>query len=160
MHEFKIVQNTALGAMAIQAFAREYARQSSGGTGPILPLFMPVLPIVFNERACLVLWEVKRITNTRFLNTLSDYRDLPAGLQSRMVDMSDQTFKSLNFAFAMNLIAYDQESNRVTAVKYLKKLPKLYYSDNQMIIHGAKVLGSWFAYYSIEEICVSLNIYF
>ncbi len=160
MHEFQIIQNEALGAIAIQAFAKEYAKQSDNGVGPVLPLIMPVLPIVFNERACEILGKVRRITNSRFLNTLSDYRDLPAGLQERMVDMADQTFRSLNFAFAMNIITYDQESCRIMAVKYLKKLPKLQYKDNQMIIYGAKVLGGWFAYYSIEEICISLNIYF
>ena len=159
MHEFQIVQNEALGAMALQAFAKEYAKQSGNG-GPILPLIMPVLPIVFNERACEILWKVKRITSSRFLNTLSNYRDLPAGLQERMVNMADQTFRSLNFAFAMKIVTYEHDSCKIIPVKYLKNLPKLQYGDNQMIIYSAKVLGGWFAYYSQEEICIFLNIYF
>jgi len=160
MHEFQIIQNPALGAMAIHAFAKAYAKQSSDGDGPLLPLIMPILPIVFNERATSVLWQVKRTTNSRFLTTLADYRDLPAGLQERMVDMADQTLKSLNLAFALNLVNYDQDNSKLIPTKYLKKIPKIHYRDNQMIIHGAKMLGTWFANYSIEELCISLNIYF
>jgi hypothetical protein len=161
MREFSIIQNHALGALAIQSFAKEYYKQNKGQSGVIFPLIMPLLPIVFNERACGSLNEVKRITQTRFLTTLSDYRDIPAGLQSRMVDMADQTFKSLNLAFSLNLIIYQAEKGEIMPVRYSKKkIPALQYKDNQEILYASKVLGNWFAQYSIEEICISLNIVF
>jgi hypothetical protein len=104
--------------------------------------------------------EVKRITQSRFLNTLADYRDIPAGLQNRMVQMSDQTMNSLNLSFSLNLISYDPDKGEIFPVKYLKKIPKLQYKDNQEILYASKVLGNWFASYTIEEICISLNIVF
>jgi hypothetical protein len=160
MREFQIIQNEALGALAIYSFAKEYTKHERSHIGPPLTLAMPVLPLVFNARTCKILWDVKRITNARFLNTLSGYRDLPAGLQDRMVQMADNTFKALNFGFGMKILRYDPQDTRILAVPHLKKLPKLYYGDNQMIVYGGKVLGCWFANYSIEEICISLNIYF
>jgi hypothetical protein len=34
------------------------------------------------------------------------------------------------------------------------------YKDNQDILYASKVLGSWFSSFTIEEICISLNIVF
>lgn len=160
MQEFQIIQNEALGALSIFSFAKEFARHDKNHEGPSIALVMPVLPLVFNARASKILSDVKRITNTRFLNTLSDHRDLPAGLQDRMVQMADQTFEALNFGFGLKVLNYDAEEAKISAVSNLKKLPKLNYKDNQMIIYGSKVLGCWFASYSVEEICISLNIHF
>lgn len=160
MYEFQIIQNYALGGLAIQSFAKGYGRNSENNLGPTIPFVMPILPMIFNEKTSQTLSLIKRNTNSRFLSTVADHRDLFVGLQKRMVDMSDQTLKTLNFAFALNLIRYDQDSSRITASKYLKKTPKIQYRDNQMIIYSARILGSWFAQYSIEEICIALNIYF
>ncbi|MGN6264487.1 MAG: three component ABC system middle component [Ginsengibacter sp.] len=160
MHEFLIVQNHALGALAIQSFTKEFYKHTGNRHGPTLPLIMPLLPIVFNEKSSKCFAKIKRITQERFLNTLSDHRDLSVGLQSRMVNMSEQTFKSLNLAFSLNLVAYQPLSGEIIPVKYLKKQPKLIYGDNQEIIQAARVVGNWFASYTIEQICISLNIVF
>ncbi len=160
MHEFLIVQNSALGALALYSFVREYAKQKNDEKGAELSLIMPVLPLVFNHRSCECLVDVRRITLPRFLTTLSDYRDIPAGLQQRMVDMSSQTLKALNLALALNLISINTDTGDFLPVKYQRNLPDLQYGHNQNVIYAAKVLGNWFSGFTIEEICMSLNITF
>lgn len=160
MQEFQVIQNHAIGALALRQFVKGYRSRSVDKSGPILPLILPILPMVYNDDICSTLAEVRKITSSRFLTLLSDNRDLAVGLQDRMVKMSDQTFRSLNFAFAMKLLKYDPVTASLTSSNYLKKVPTLSYKDNQDIMHSAKVLGYWFASYSIEDICISLNIKF
>ena len=160
MNEFSIIQNNLLGALSIVSFTKEFCKEKKDNSGPCMPFLMPLLPLVFNEKCRDNLVEVKRITQSRFLNTLSDYRDIPAGLQNRMVEMSDQTMNSISLAFSLNLISYHTEKGEIFPVKYLKNIPKLQYKDNQEILYASKVLGNWFASYTIEEICISLNIVF
>jgi hypothetical protein len=160
MGEFSIIQNNILGALALHSFIKEYYGEKNENSGVEIALIMPVLPLVFNSRSCKCLADVRRITQTRFLSTLSDFRDIPAGLQQRMIDMSDQTLESLNMALSLNLISLNSENGQFFPVKYLRKLPKMEYGINQEVLHASKVLGSWFAGFSIEEICLSLNITF
>lgn len=158
MQEFSIIQNDAIGALALYAFVKEYCKHNNNGV--TIPFIMPVLPLVYNYRSRDCLVEVKRVTLSRFLTTLSDYRDIPAGLQQRMINMSNQTFSSINHACSLNLVTYSIESGRFSSVKYQRNLPKLQYGINQDVVHAAKVLGHWFSGYTIEEICISLNIVF
>lgn len=160
MDEFSIIQNNVIGALAIHSFVKEYYKQKEELAGVLLPFVMPVLPLVFNNRSCKNLVEVKRITQSRFLTTLSDYRDIPAGLQQRMEDMFDQTMQSINLALSLNLISLNTETGEFFPVKYLRNMPQLSYGHNQDILYAAKVLGAWFAGFTVEEICISLNITF
>jgi hypothetical protein len=160
MNEFLIIQNNLLGALSIHSFTKEFCKENKDELGPTLPLIMPLLPLVFNERCRDSLVGVKRITQSRFLTTLADSRDIPAGLQKRMEEMSDQTMDSLNFAFSLNLLSYENEKGELYVVKRIRNFPKMHYKDNQDILHASKVLGNWFASFTIEEICLSLNIVF
>ncbi|MCU0442341.1 MAG: DUF6521 family protein [Bacteroidia bacterium] len=160
MNEFYTMQNYALGASALYAFTSSYYKVKSKQEGPILPYSMAVLPIVFNEDCVNEIAKVERVTKSRFLTTLSDNRDIPVGLQQRMIAMSPQTFKSLNIAFCTALLSYNQETAQLIPSNKSNAIPKFRFSDNQKIIKSSETLGKWFAQYPIEELCISLNIIF
>jgi hypothetical protein len=123
MNEFLIIQNDLLGALSIHSFTKEFCKEK-GSVGPTLPLIMPLLPLVFNERCRNSLVDVKRITKSRFLTTLAESRDIPVGLQKRMIEMSDQTMHSLNLAFSLNLLSYETIKGEIFATKKIKKFRK------------------------------------
>jgi len=160
MHEFEVIQNPVIGSIALHVFAKSYVAEHTERLGPPIVFAFPVIAIIYHEQSVIRLMQVKRITQMRFLNTLAEYRDLPAGLQQRMVAMSDQTLETLNVAFALKLLSYNTETATISHRRLSKNIPRFTYGDNQEIMHAAKVLGCWFAGYSIEEICSLLNITF
>lgn len=159
LNEYNIIQNNVIGAMAIYSFVKSYYDTKNKTEGPSIALCMPILPIVFNEDCYSEISKVSRITKSRFLTVLSDNRSIPVGLQKRMVGMADQTLKSLNMAFALHILMYNQETSQVYPVPR-SKLPTVQFKDNIEILMSSKALGNWFANYSTEELCVSLNIVF
>lgn len=160
MSEFYNMQNYALGATALFSFAKAYYAVKEKQEGPILPYSMVVLPIIFNEDCVNEIAKIERVTKSRFLTTLSDNRDIPVGLQQRMIAMSNQTFKSLNVAFTTSLLFYDTSTSQLIPTNKKGSIPQFQFADNQKIIKSSETLGKWFAQYSIEELCISLNIIF
>lgn len=159
MREYFIVQNHALGALSLYHFTKSYYDTKSKD-GPVIPLSLLVLPIIFNEKCYQSIGDVRRVSGRiSMLNVLSEHRDMPVGLQQRMIEMTNQSFKSLNLAFAQELLGYDSEEKKLIPGRYLK-IPSSNSNDNQRIFHAAKILGKWFAYNSIEQICIALNITF
>lgn len=159
MKEYFIVQNHALGALALHYFTKSYY-ETNEKTGPVFPLSMIILPIIFNEKCYQSIGDVKRVTGrVSMLNVLADHRDIPVGLQRRMIEMKEQTYKSLNLAFAKGLLKYHKAEKRLSPGAYLR-IPGSLNNDNQKILQASKIIGKWFAYNTIEQICISLNITF
>ncbi len=159
MKEYYVVQNYALGALSLYHFTKSYY-ETKDNDGPILPLSFLVLPIVFNEKCLQSIGDVKRVSGKiSMLNVLAEHRDIPVGLQGRMIEMSEQSLKSLNLAFSQGLLRYDSEEVKLIPNKYLR-IPSSNSDDNQKMFHASRILGKWFAYNSIEQLCISLNIKF
>lgn len=159
MNEYQVIQNTALSSLALHAFCKTYYNAKDKTAGPELSLVMPVLPLVFNKKSADSLAEIKKITRQKFFGILSDHRDIPVGLQNRMELMADQTFEALNVAFKKKLLLYNSENTQIIPGAKVKT-PSLVYKENQNIMIASRVLGNWFAYYPIEQLCISLNIHF
>ena len=159
MEEFFVVQNSALGALSLFHFTKSYY-ETNEKDGPPLSLSLLVLPIVFNEKCFSSIGDIKRVTGRiNMLNVLAEHRDIPVGLQRRVLEMSSQSFKALNLAFSQNILKYDNDANKLVPGRYLR-IPTSNSNDNQRIFHTAKILGKWFAYNSIEQIFISLNVSF
>lgn len=160
MEEFFVVQNYALGSLSIYHFAKSYYETKDKLEGPIIPLTMLVLPIVFNERCLTSISEVKKVSGrVSMLNVLAEHRDLPVGMQKRVVEMREQSLRSLNLGFAKGLLGYNKENSTIFPMSRLK-LASSNVNDNQRIFHSSKILGKWFAFNTIEQICIALNISF
>lgn len=159
MNEYNIIQNHVMGALAIHTFVKSYYNNKNKTEGPTIPLCLPILPLVYNEKCYTELSKINRITKSRFLSILSDNRDIPVGLQQRMINMSDQTLKAINLAFALKLLVYNNETSQLIPA-HGSKAPEVYFKDNIEILQSSKVLGAWFAEYSTEDVCISLNIVF
>ncbi len=159
MREYYIVQNPALGALALYHFTKSYY-DTKDKDGPIIPLSLLVLPIIFNEKCYQRIGDVRRVSGRiSMLNVLAEHRDIPVGLQHRMIEMTRQSFRSLNLAFAQQLLNYNSEEKKLFPGQSLI-IPSSNSNDNQKIFHASKILGKWFAYNNIEQICIALNITF
>lgn len=155
--EHHIIQNVGIGATVLHKFVQSYHSAQHKLKGPNLALAMPVLPIIYNQRFLDAI--CNRNMEGGFYNALSDFRDLPAGLQDRMESMSDQTFKSLNLAFANKMLTYEKELNELLPIDRARK-PTFVNDDLKKMIRGADRLGYWFSSLSFEQICIYLKITF
>ena len=90
---------------------------------------------------------------------MNGYREMPAGLQQRMEDMSEQTFKSLNLAYQSKLLTYNKELNEILPIEVIVKTDN-YSTEIKKIISGSDRLGHWFAALPFEQICIMLKIQF
>ena len=155
--EHDIVQNVTIGALALHRFTSKYFSEKQNVSGPALALAMPVLPIVFHQAS------LKSISTKRFeggfFNSLNAYRELPAGLQQRMEDMAEQTFRSLNLAYQCKILTYNKELNEILPIE-IKVPSDQYNSDIKEILKGSERLGHWFAALPLEQICINLKITF
>lgn len=158
INEYNIIQNSGIGALALHAFVTEFYKTLENRKGPIIPLLMPILPIVYNRESTERLCKNNRLVSS-FYNSLSDNRLIPIGLQDRMEKMSSQTFKALNLAFSTSLLDYDKVNSQILPVRNAF-VPKIVYIDNIKLLKASKLLGFWFSQLSVEEIMLSLNITF
>lgn len=155
--EHDIIQNVGIGALALHKFSHNYYVSTQNSQAPSLALVMPVLPILFNKYSLDAIY--RRDYEGGFYNALTNNRDIPAGLQERMEEMADHTFRSLNVAYATGILTYDKERNEIFPVEKKVKSDQ-YNSDIKMILKGADRLGYWFASMSFEQICILLKIKF
>lgn len=155
--EHDIIQNIGIGALALHQFTVRYFKEKGNLNGPNLAMAMPILPILFHEQS---LKQIEtRNYNGGFFRVITEFRELPAGLQKRMESMSQHTFKSLNLAYQSRILTYNKELNEILPIK--AKVPKKQYNEEiQNIFRGADRLGSWFAALPFEQICINLKIKF
>lgn len=156
--EFSAVQNEALGAILLWEFCAAFEENKpSGAAGPTLPVFLPLLPLVFNTHVVAQLY--KRRFNGGLFKAISSDRGLILGLQQRTKDMAKQTLECLDVAFASGLLAFDSNSAVITPV--MKELPEsLDNPETKSMRAAAKRIGTWFAVLPFEQLTYLLGIRF
>lgn len=155
--EHDIIQNIGIGALALHKFTNSYFTANENLKGPSLALTMPLLPLIFHEETLENIF--RRSYDGGFFNAINGYREIPAGLQQRMEDMSEQTFKSLNLAYQSKLLTYNKELNEILPIETKVKTDH-YNSEIKKILSGSDRLGFWFAALPFEQICIMLKIKF
>ncbi len=155
--EAEIVQNPALGALALWAFTAEFYAQAQRQRGPTMPLALPILPMVLHEET------VECIHNRHFdgglFLALADNRTLTLDLQDRMEAMTPQTMQALNLGFATNLLSYDRESGEIRPRRLTAPVRPLQ-PEVRDILAASQRLGYWFYTINIEQLCSYLRIRF
>ncbi|MBK8484737.1 MAG: hypothetical protein IPL31_10455 [Saprospiraceae bacterium] len=155
--EHDIIQNIGIGALALHTFANSYFKTKENLNGPSLANAMPVLPLLYHEDTLHNIY--KRALDGGFFNAISGYREISAGLQQRMENMADQTFKSLNLAYQTKILTYNKELNEILPIENIVET-KLYGSDIKKINQGAHRVGIWFASLPFDQVCIMLKIKF
>lgn len=155
--EAEIVQNPALGALALWAFTAEFYAQAHRQRGPTMPLALPVLPMVLHEET------VECIHNRHFdgglFLALADNRTLTLDLQERMEAMTPQTMQALNLGFATNLLSFDREGGEIRP-RRLTVPVRPQQAEVRDILAASQRLGYWFCTINIEQLCSYLRIRF
>lgn len=151
--EYEIIQNNALGSIILWNFVNGYYNKAQ--TGPIIPLLMTILPLVFHKKIRETL--SRKHLHGGLFRAISEDRTLLIGLQQRIEDMSSQTFQSLNIGFASGLIDYNQNNKQI--IPKSKTLPfKTETKEIQDMQKTAKKLGVWFATTNIEQLFILLRL--
>lgn len=161
LNEFEIFQNNAIGAHIIWQFAKSYTNNHSDKAAPSLILTMPVLPICFNERTVNLICD-RNFREGSLIRALNESKDLFAGLQGRMEEMSQLTFNSIYLACNSGLIEYDKNNSEIIANN--KGIPPIQYKsfskDYQNIIDASRRVGYWFSQLNVIEIMTHFNLRF
>lgn len=155
--EAELVQNPALGALALWAFTAKFYGQTRRTRGPALPLALPVLPMVWHEET------VESIYNRHFdgglLLALADDRTLTLDLQARMEAMASQSLRALNLGFATNLLTYDRATGELRPKRMTPPVRPPEPEVRKMIL-AAERLGHWFCNINLDQLCSYLRIQF
>ena len=163
---FNLLQNSAVGAIAIHSFVHGYfniaKHKEEKETYPRLEYLFYILPIVFNENSM----ETFR-SSTQLYTALKSNNTIVLGLQERANKMSGQTFDALNLAFSKNILTYNKTNKTVELLKgfQTKKLPlplSMNSSENSVkkLQDSANKLGAIFAKRHYINIQTELNIRF
>lgn len=159
---FKILQNNAIGAIALHSFTLGYYKASIDKSFPTLEYIFYVLPIVYNKTSM----NCFRSSN-KLYTSLSKEKTIIVGLQDRANKMSVQTFDSLNIAFSKKILTYNKENKSIEILRGFKsnKIPldiekKEQENSVEMIQDSAYKLGSIFARVNKKELQRKLNIRF
>lgn len=157
LSEFKIVQNNFLGSVMLWQFTNSFYLNTNKKNGPKIHLTMLVLPMVFNKTT------VDIMCNKNYAGglyrSLEEDKTIIAGLQDRMMLMSDQTFKSLNIGFASGLIDYKKHALEIVP-KYVNNPIKKNKKEIRKMLNTSKRIGYWFSEMNIYEVCNTLKVRF
>jgi hypothetical protein len=160
LFEFNLVQNPALGAIAVHAAVIQCYESTGRAHGASLPPLMLVVPMVFHKETRDAI--SGKVLDGSFYKAIADNRAIPAGLQHRMEAMSELSFASLNLGAAAKLIERDPQDTgvffkprRLSAVSIKPANP-----DVQDTIAAAKRIGHWIATIRLETLCSLLGVRF
>lgn len=156
--DYNIYQNHALGAHAIWEFCKTYEDFHEHKDAPPLLLVLPLLPIVYNKRA------TEAIKNRNFkegslYKVITENKDIYLGLQERMENSIELTFKAISIAAAANLVIYDKDTGQIFVNRKFEP-QKINHLDYRDIILSSKRIGAWFAQLNLQEISTLFNITF
>ncbi|MGO4185493.1 three component ABC system middle component [Paenibacillus sp. TAF43_2] len=155
IHEYEVVQNVAIGALALWTFSVEYYKTLEENRGPDLAVSMLVLPLIFNED--FVKKAYRRNFKGGLFNSLNEDKTLFLGMQERMESMASLTLKSLNICFSAKLIFYDHVRHEYLPIRM--NVPQNNgNSDIKDILATAKRLGYWFSTIDFNELCALIKV--
>lgn len=155
--EYEIIQNDAVGAVLLWAFANEFDRATEQSRGCVLPLLLPVLPICFHEAS------VQQLGTRNFrgglFRAVSESSEVATGLQYRMERMVSQTLNAVFVAVSSGLLDYDSGAGVIRPSRRTlpAELDTSAYSD---LVAAARRLGRWFAELPTEQVCIALQVRF
>lgn len=158
---FDILQNSALGAIAIHSFILGYnnvaKHKEDRGDYPKIDYVFFVLPIVFDNKS---LKSIKYKLDT----SIEDNKELTLGLQNKAEKMSKQTLESLNMGFSKLIFRLNKENYTLELTddcnKEITRLMKFSNETIKNIQSSSKRLGNIFAKRDEKKIQIELNIRF
>ncbi|WP_262733923.1 three component ABC system middle component [Gaetbulibacter sp. NE] len=161
---FDILQNNALGAVALHSFILGYTRVKIGKKDkivePSIDFLFYVLPIVYGESS---LNSFK--SSYELYTAITKDKSLSLGLQERAEKMKKQTLDSLNLGFSKKLftlnieeytIGLDKNYNNSSILKSMK-FSNSFYND---VYKASYRLGNIFAKKDTKMLQLKLNIRF
>ncbi|UNL93387.1 hypothetical protein CPY53_07275 [Paenibacillus polymyxa] len=155
LDEYDVVQNIALGSLALWSFSVEYYKTLEEKKGIGLPTLMLVLPLVYNESITNSVY--KRKFKGGLFNSLNDDKALFVGLQERMQDMSALSLRSLNLCLSGKLLLY--QSYEFVPIRM--GTSNFDYSESiKKILAASKRFDYWFATIEFNELCQLLKVRF
>lgn len=158
IYDYNIYQNYAIGAHVLWEFSRTYQEFHTKKSSPTLLITLPVLPLVFNKRATDAI-KNRSYKEGSLYKTITENKDIYSGLQERMENSVDLTFKSINIAIASKLLIYDHNTTQlIVNSKYEPQ--KIVHADYKDIILATKRIGAWYAQLNFQEITTLFNITF
>lgn len=155
--EYDVIQNSALGSLALWTFAKEFYESTHRQQGAPLPLTMLVLPMVFHRETVSSIF--RRDFEGGLYRAIGEDRTISAGIQQRMEAMDDQTFRALNLAFASGLLKYDPQTAEVLPFRTSQAF-QISIGETKEIMAASKRLGRWFSTISMEQISILLKVRF
>jgi len=156
VHEYDVVQNIAIGAIAIFNFANEFYKKTGELRGPSIALCMLVLPLIFNKT--FVSNAHRRAFNGGLYKVINEDKSMFAGLQDRVEKMHSVSIRSLNLGFTSKLLTMDQENFEILPVR--SKSPEFNNNEIKEMISTSRRLGQWFSQPSFQELCTLLKVRF
>ena len=161
LFEYGIVQNVALGALAIHAATLQCFESTGRSNGARLPLLMLVLPLTFHQETRLAM--DGKVLNGSFYRCLSENRAITVGLQRRMESMAHLSLRSVNLATASGLVRRVPEQLVHFYPERLSGLPATWKTadeDVQAILGAAKRVGHWIGTVRLDVLCSALHVRF
>lgn len=161
LSEFRLVQNEAFGAIILWTAVSEYFLAKQKESGMPLPISMLVLPLCYHLKTAKTIESCN--PSSGIYMALSRDRTIPAGLQSRMEDMADQTFDAIRVAANVGLISIDKTESSVDLIPKRKGKPKaiLFNHDQTKVVErAAKRLGRWLGELPTSTICSLFQVRF
>jgi len=157
---FDILQNPAIGAIAIHSFIIGYnnvAKHKEGKNDyPSLNQLFYILPIIYDVSS------MKSVKNELY-TTLTENKNLTLELEERARKMSGQTFESLNLGFSKLLftLSKDDFTVRIQEVdKNILDMMKIRVQSLKDIQIYSKRLGNIFAKKDEKKLQIDLKIRF
>lgn len=166
MNLFEIMQNPAIGAIALHSFVLGFYKMSKGrhaeNVYPTLRHTFYVLPIAYNA------YTLNAINNSNQLYTAIHNNNMfSVNLQDRANSMSEQTFAGLNLAFNKLILTYNKANETVELMEGFasKKIMLNTTTDGgsnnlKKIQDCSYKLGGLFAKTDPKNIQIKLNIRF
>jgi len=148
LFEQHVAQNPGLTAFAILQAAIRLTEESKNERG--LDLFAALLipPLVFHRKTALAL-EGRQMTDGLFLRMIAEERELAAGLNERLIDLTPRTFRAIHLGCSTKLFRL-VKTDKLEIFPLLRSLPGILHSNQvpqsvTTILAAAKRLGYCFA---------------
>lgn len=159
---FKVMQNSALGVIAMQSFVLGYYNITKGrgnANFPKLEYMFYILPIAYNHQS------VNSFKRSNELYTaLIKEPSIVLGLQERSKKMISQSFDALNVAFSKQILSINKSDGTIELMKGFsaKKLPLFSMKNDTIreIQDCSYKLGCIFAKKNEKNLQIELNIRF
>lgn len=163
---FDLIQNDALGAIALHSFTFGYhsiaKNKSDRLPYPKLEYMFYVLPLVYNYTSLTTF-----LKSTEVYTALNKEPSIRLGLQARSQKMARQTFNGLNIAFSKKILSFKREDYTIILLEQFAKRKLILTSDDNQSYTSVKQIqdcasrvGSIFAKVNEKNIQIDLNIKF